>query len=179
MEPRPVDAPRRRHPAALASPSSRALDPRGRGGPEAEYLIHMEFARQLEAGAQQAGAALGPAYRAFLKEGRAPSVRRSATGSKRQRKSTARRFAPTRKRRSIRSRWPFNIRKRRPYGNGFSPMRPTTRTFTIGWRKRYSKRERTAHAASRPRRLCAGRRRGPTAVDGGTEAKTRDLARFA
>ena len=151
-----MDAPRRRHPTSAGlRRQAEALDPRGRGGPEAEYLIHMEFARQLEAGAQQAGAALGPAYRAFLKESRAPSVRRSVTGSKRQRKNTARRFGPTRKRRSIRSRRPFNIRKRRPYGNGFCPTRPTTRTFTIGWRKRYSKRERTAHAASRPRRLCA------------------------
>jgi hypothetical protein len=58
--------------ALACAHQTEALDPRGRGGPEAEYLIHMEFARQLEAGTQQAGAALGPAYRAFLKEGRAP-----------------------------------------------------------------------------------------------------------
>jgi tetratricopeptide (TPR) repeat protein len=48
------------------------LDPRGQGGWEAEFQIHMEFARQLEAGTQQAGAALGPAYRIFLDEARAP-----------------------------------------------------------------------------------------------------------
>jgi hypothetical protein len=58
--------------ALACARQAEALDPRGRGGPEAEYQIHMEFARQLEAGAPQAGAALGPAYRPFLKEGRPP-----------------------------------------------------------------------------------------------------------
>ena len=61
-------------PDALAcARQAKALDPQGRGGPEAEYQIHMEFARQLEASAQQAGGALGPAYRIFLMEAR-PSV---------------------------------------------------------------------------------------------------------
>jgi O-Antigen ligase len=60
-------------PDALAcARQAEALDPQGRGGPEAEYQIHMEFARQLEASAQQAGAALGPAYRIFLEEARPP-----------------------------------------------------------------------------------------------------------
>ncbi len=48
------------------------LDPQGRGGWEAEFQIRIEFARQLEASAQQAGAALGPAYRIFLEEARPP-----------------------------------------------------------------------------------------------------------
>jgi hypothetical protein len=48
------------------------LDRRGRGGWEAEYQIRMEFARQLEAVAQQVGGALGPAYRIFLEEARPP-----------------------------------------------------------------------------------------------------------
>ncbi len=59
--------------ALACARQTETLDPRGRGGPEAEYQIHMEFARQLEVGAQQAGAAIGPAYRVFLKEAR-PSL---------------------------------------------------------------------------------------------------------
>jgi tetratricopeptide (TPR) repeat protein len=58
--------------ALACAHQAETLDPQGRGGPEAEYQIRMEFARQLEATAQQSGAALGPAYRIFLEEARPP-----------------------------------------------------------------------------------------------------------
>jgi hypothetical protein len=58
--------------ALACAHQAETLDRRGRGGWEAEYQIRMEFARQLEAVAQQAGGALGPAYRIFLEEARPP-----------------------------------------------------------------------------------------------------------
>ncbi len=59
--------------ALACSHQAEMIDPRGRGGPEAEYQSRIEFARQLEASEQQAQSALGPAYRIFLEEARPPA----------------------------------------------------------------------------------------------------------
>ena len=155
------------------------LDPQGRGGPEAEYQIRMEFARQLEAGPSRPARRWGRPIASFLEEAVrpiSPAERDRIEDAKKKYREAVR----ANKEEEINQfEAAIQYQEAAAVWERFLPNAPNNVDLRYRLAETLSKRARTAVAVSKPRSACAWtpQRRRPLLTEE-QRRKLSDLARI-